>query len=303
MARFSAKDDLLHPIAPDAPHGRESFAWAVPVPHENLLAFLYMSRDASTGRYGRMVALADAMTGAALYRDIAADVEMEAGSDFDDCRIAGLTLRQPEPLTTVELGYVGEGVRIEVSMRALHEPFSWHDNKDGCANWIATDRYEQSVATSGVIEVGGRTVRFESQGHRDHSWGPRDWRPMQHWKWMNAATPDGSTSLHAFVIFALGDRLVNGYVNRNGEVTPLTAIEVRADLDLDTMLHRGVRATCTDENGRDTVLDATGVAGLSVPARHMRMNEVACTAALDGVPAVGHVEMGWPESYVREFTG
>lgn len=49
VARFSAKDDLLHPIAPDVPHGRESFAWAVPVPREGLLAFLYTARDADTG--------------------------------------------------------------------------------------------------------------------------------------------------------------------------------------------------------------------------------------------------------------
>ena len=303
MGRFSAKDDLMHPIAPDVPHGRESFAWAVPIPHEGLLAFLYMARDADTGRYARMVAIADGLTGEPLYRDIVGDVGMDEGDDFNDCRVAGLHLRQPEPLTTADLVYSGDGVHVEVSMRALHEPFSWHDNRDGCADWIATDRYEQSVATSGVIEVAGRTVRFESQGHRDHSWGPRDWRPMQHWKWMNAATIDGSVSLHAFVIFALGDRLVNGYVNRGGEVTPLTAIDTRADLDLTTMLHQRVRASCTDEGGRDIVLEAAGVAGLGVPARHMRMNEVACTATLDGREAIAHIEMGWPESYIRDFTG
>jgi hypothetical protein len=302
MRRFAPEDDLLHDIAPDVPHGRESFAWAVPVPHEGLLAFLYTACDADTGRYSRIVGLADDMTGETLYRDVAGDIELD-GKDFDDCTVAGLHVRQPEPLTTAELAYAADGVRVEVSMRALHEPFSWHDNEDGCADWIATDRYEQSVSTTGVIEVAGRTVEFESMGHRDHSWGPRDWRPMQHWKWMNAATLDGSTSLHAFVIFALGDRMVNGYVNRGGVVTPLSGIEARTDLDMSTMLHRGVRATCTDENGGETVLDATGVAALGVPARQMRMNEIACSATLDGQPAIAHIEMGWPESYIREFTG
>jgi hypothetical protein len=126
---------------------------------------------------------------------------------------------------------------------------------------------------------------------------------MQHWKWMNAATPDGSTSLHAFMLFALGDRLVNGYVNRGGRLTPLTGIEAHTDLDLNTMLHRRVHAVCTDEAGREIVLDATGVAGVPVPAGHMRMNEIACTATLDGQPAYAHVEMGWPETYVRQYTG
>jgi hypothetical protein len=170
VARFSAEDDLLHPISPDEPHGRESFAWAVPVPQEGLLAFLYTARDADTGLYSRIVGLADDMTGETLYRDVVGNIELD-GEDFDDGTVAGLHVRQPEPLTTAELSYAADGVRVEVSMQALHEPFSWHDNKDGCADWIATDRYEQSVSTTGVIEVGGRTVKFESMGHRDHSWG------------------------------------------------------------------------------------------------------------------------------------
>lgn len=113
------------------------------------------------------------MTGETLYRDVAGDIELD-GKDFDDGTVAGLHVRQPEPLTTAELGYSADGVRIEVSMRALHKPFSWHDNADSCADWIASDRYEQSVSTTGVIELGGRTVEFQTgQAHADERGGVR----------------------------------------------------------------------------------------------------------------------------------
>lgn len=301
MPRFSAADDLIHPVAPDVPHGRESLAWAVPIPHEGLLAFLYMARDAATGRYNRHVGIADAVSLDPLYLDSATDLEMEEGEDFDDCLVGGLRLRQPEPLTTAELRYERDGVLVDVAMGGLHEPFSWHENEDGCPDWVAEDRYEQSVTTQGTIEVAGRRIEFESLGHRDHSWGPRDWRPMHHWKWMNAATLDGSLTMHAFVILALGERLVMGYVNRGGEVTPITAIDTSADIDTSVMLHRATRAVCTDADGQDVRMQARAVAALPIPARHMRMNEIGCDAELDGQPAVAHVEMGWPESYVQDY--
>lgn len=300
MPRFSAADDLLHPIAPDVPHGRESFAWAVPIPQEGLLAFLYMARDAATGRWTRLAGVSDAVSLEPLHRDVATDLEID-GDDVDDCVVGGLHVRQPEPLATAELRYEADGVLVDVAMRGLHEPFSWHDNEAGCPDWVAADRYEQSVTTQGTVEVAGRRVEFESLGQRDHSWGPRDWRPMHHWKWMNAATLDGSVSLHAFVILALGDRLVMGYVNRGGEVSPITAIDAQADIDTTTMLHRSTRAVCTDASGRSITLDATAVAAVPVPARHMRMNEVGCSATLGGETAVAHVEMGWPEAYVQEY--
>jgi hypothetical protein len=301
--RFTAQDDLLHDVDPDLPHGRESFAWAVPLPQHGLQVFLYMGRDSATGLFSLAVGIADAVSLDPLYRKVDTGLELRDGTDFDDCRIGGLHLRQPEPLTTAHLRYEDGETLIDVQMRALHRPFSWHENDDGCPEWVATDRFEQSVSTEGVIEVAGRRVEFSSFGHRDHSWGPRDWRPMHHWKWMNAATQDGSTSIHAFEIFGLADRRVMGYVNRDGDVTPITEIATTTELDFTTLMHTHTLAECTDAEGRVIVLDATSVAGLPIPGGHMRMNEISCTGTLGGEPADIHVEMGWAETYAQNYDG
>jgi len=187
-------------------------------------------------------------------------------------------------------------------MEGLHEPFSWHENENGCPAWAAHDRYEQSVRTRGRFVVGGRTIDFESMGHRDHSWGTRDWRALQHWKWMNAATLDGSLSVHGWIGFALGGITYNGYVNRAGSVSPITFVTADAQLD-ENFMHTAVSATLTTADGASLQLEATSVAGLPIPARHLQMNEIAGTATLDGQEAISHIELGWPQAYIKEYVG
>lgn len=299
MTRITPIDDLLHDIT-GRPNGRESLFFVLPVPHEGLLGLAYVYKDASTGRFGRIVALADSVSTKPLFLDIAGDLELE-GDDLDDFVVGGLHVRQPDPLRTAELSFAKDGVRLECALEGIHAPFSWHDGIDGCPPWAADERYEQSVRTRGTIAARGRTVDFTSAGHRDHSWGTRDWRPLQHWKWINATAIDEDVSLHGWISYALGDRQVNGYVNRGGDVSPIVAAESHADLD-EHFMHTRVTGSFVTADGRELRLDATSVAGLAIPARHMQMNEIACTATLDGAAAIAHIELGWPASYVHDYT-
>jgi hypothetical protein len=298
MTRFTAQDDLLHDIS-GRPNGRESLFFVLPIPQEGLAALAYVFKDASTGTFGRIVAIADSLSPEPLFLDMKGDLQIE-GDDLDDFTVGGLHVRQTEPLKKAEIAFAADGVRLECAVEGLHEPFSWHDGPEGCPQWAADDRYEQSVSTKGLVEVGGRTVEFESVGHRDHSWGTRDWRPLQHWKWINATTVDHRVSLHGWISYALGDRQINGYVNRDGEVSAIVAAESTADLREDFM-HTAVTGSFTDASGRTLELEATSVAGLPIPARHMQMNEIACTATLDGAPAIAHIELGWPTAYLQDY--
>jgi hypothetical protein len=300
LRRFTAADDLLHDIA-GRQNGRESLFYVLPVPHERLLALAYVFKDESTGRFGRIVALADGVSPEPLFLDMAGDLELE-GDDLDDFVVGGLHVRQPEPLQVAELSFLSaDGFGLECRLEGTHAPFSWHDGPEGCPPWAADDRYEQSVRTRGTLTLPGRTVDCDSAGHRDHSWGTRDWRPLQHWKWINATAIDEDISLHGWISYALGDRQINGYVSRGGVVSPIVAAEARAQLD-DTFMHTSVSGTFTTADGRRLPLEATSVAGLPIPARHMQMNEIACSATLDGHAAIAHIELGWPQSYIAEYT-
>lgn len=168
----------------------------------------------------------------------------------------------------------------------------------GLRDRLAHDRYEQPCLTSGRLR--GRQIDFTAVGHRDHCWGTRDWRPLQHWKWMNAATPDGALSLHAMKIHALGETLVYGYLNRGAVLTPVTDIDVEAELD-SAMTHRRVWRTVTDSTGAST-LNAEPAAGWSMPIQHLLLHEVGMSATLGARPAPAHIELGWPAEDVKALT-
>ncbi len=299
MRQFSPSDDLLHDIA-GRPNGRESLFWTFPLPEHGLAGIAYAWRDADTNQYSRLVGITDQLSAKPLYFDVAAGLDLE-GDNLDDCVIGGLHILQPEPLTTCELFYEQDGITLSAAMTALHAPFSWHDGHGGCFSWAADDRYEQSMRTEGSVTIGGRTTSFTGVGHRDHSWGTRDWRALQHWKWINVISLDGKISTHAWMSFAYGDRQINGYVNRDGQVSPIVNLDVTGVLR-DDLMHTSVSGVLTTADGKELRMESTSVAGLPINIHTLVLNEVAGKATLNGAPAASHIEYGWLSAYVQQLT-
>lgn len=299
LRQFTAQDDLLHPESATGPLARESLAFTAPLPEHGLLLFVYAWREGGM-RWGRFVFVAGPDATKPEYVSFDADAAY-SGQDLREFTVSGLHICQPEALRTAQIDLADGELELALRFEGVHAPFSWHDNAAGLRQWIAHDRYEQSCITSGRLALRGREIEFTGVGHRDHSWGTRDWRPFQHWKWMNAGTADGTLSLHAMQVYALGEEIVYGYLNRAGVVTRLTRIEVTAELD-DTMMHRRVHGTVLDETGASMTFDAHAAAAWSMPIQHVLLNEVGMSAVLDGRPATAHVELGWPTDYVSALT-
>ncbi|HZZ49879.1 MAG TPA: hypothetical protein VFE65_23555 [Pseudonocardia sp.] len=300
LTRFTPEDDLLHDeVSAAGQYARESLLLTAPIPEEELLVFLYLWREGGT-RWGRFLFVGGPEMSEPLFLSHVAEGEY-AGDNLRDFSVSGLHWRQPEPLRTAEVEFHDDRLDLSVRFEGLHDPFSWHDNEDGCPDWVAHNRFEQSGRTSGELTLDGRKVEFTGVGHRDHSWGSRNWYMLQHWKWMNAATSDGSASLHAMIMWVKGGILVNGYLNMDGEVVPIVTAEATADLD-DKMVHRAVHARFVDERGREMTLEARYAAGWSMPIQHLLLNEIGMSATLNGAEATAHIELGWPLEYVRNLT-
>lgn len=297
--QFTPLDDLLHDVSHCGPHARESLLWTAPLPAENLLVFIYMWREQGD-RWGRFVFVGgpDMTEPEFLSFD---DNATFSGGDLDECVVGGLRVRQPEPLRVADLHFAGDGLELQLRFEGLHEPFSWHDNVDGCPDWVADNRFEQSCLVSGTVRLGDRTVEIQRSGaHRDHSWGARNWNMLQHWKWINATADDGS-SLHAMLMDVKGERLINGYLFRDGRLAPLAAADAHAELD-DGLVHRAVSAQFVDALGRGMSLRCEFSAGWSMPIQHLLLNEIGMSGTIDGIPATVHVELGWPADYVERLT-
>lgn len=298
---FRPEDDLLHDEhSASNRSARESLLITAPIPEEQLLLFVYLWREGGT-RWGRFLFVAGSDTGKAEYVNVAAEGEY-SGDDLRDFEVSGLRWRQPEPLQSAEVSYADGECELSLRFDALHAPFSWLDTPIGCPDWIAVDRYEQSGRTSGRLRLRGREVTFEGVGHRDHSWGNRDWNYFQHWKWINAASHDGTRSIHCMVLMAQGDVNVVGYTNREGVVSPIVSGTVSAEYD-ENMFQRAITGVVLDETGTEMRIEAQFAAGYTMPIHHLVLNEVGMSAVLDGKSATAHVEFGWPADYVRGLTG
>ena len=84
-------------------------------------------------------------------------------------------------------------------------------------------------------------------GHRDHSWGVRDWGVPQHWKWFVAYTESGR-AINGWIWIAKGEWGFAGYVVRDGVTYPIRHIDQHAEYG-EQMRQRRLRATLTDITG------------------------------------------------------
>jgi hypothetical protein len=200
-------------------------------------------------------------------------------------------------LQTADLAYSGDGVSLQCHFEATHPAYNYGSHADGCPQWLADDRFEQAGQVSGVLRLGDREIPFDTMGHRDHSWGRRDWGVAQHWKWLEAqAGPD--TSVHFFDIQALGRNILRGYVQRDGKIAEVSAVDVAFQHDA-LLKHTGIDATVTDALGRTTHVRGTTFALFEFKVSPLAtLNEGSMSVEIDGVKGVGHVEMCWPKPYL-----
>jgi hypothetical protein len=296
---FAPSDDLLHAESSSGSHARESLALAAPIPDSELGVFAYVWREGGS-RWGRFVFVAGPDLTKPEFVDFSADA-VHSGDDLRDFEVGGLRWRQPDPLHTAEISYTAGELDLTVRFESLHPPFSWHDNADGLRHFIAADRFEQTGRTQIRLNLRVREIVHSGLGQRDHSWGPRNWAFLQHWKWINCFSLDGATALHCMVTFTQGEVLTNGYLYREGTLSPVASASVAAEYDA-TMHHRVVRGEFKDKAGRTAVIEAVTRAGWSMPISNLYLNESAMTATMDGTPAAAHIEFGWQQDYLHAIT-
>ncbi len=290
-------DDYRH-RPPDGRKGRDSLYFNLLLPDAGLAVFVYTWVD-QAGTAGRLVT-AWGPQPRPLAFEIVHGVAM-GDADFDDWQLAGLRLEHQEPLRTAGIRYTGERIQLDYDFEGSHPPFDYSRNAGGCPQWMAVNRLEQAGRARGELRLGDQVIAFDQPAHRDHSWGRRNWRMPQHWKWVVAQTPSGQ-ALNLFQWVVRGETGTNGYVLRDGEPAALVEAHCQARYD-DDMTSRSLRATLIDEAGGQTelVLDRYGTVPLPVGSDTV-LNEAACRGSIDGEPGWGQFETQWPASYVAHLT-
>jgi hypothetical protein len=269
MSQLRSEDDLRHDLS-GSRKGRESLFWLMPLPDENLMLLVYVWLYAD-GSAGRFVIIGENDPKAAPVYDVQDGLTF-VGDDLDKCSIGGLEIRLPELLRASELSYDTEQAGFDLRFEAIHP-----------------------------LRVGDRNIDIDTTAHRDHSWGTRDWALMQQWQWINVQDVVGTT-VNAYTNVVLGERTVNGYLYRDGQVRPLVEVSTAPDLGPD-FHQNGLHAEFTDADGRTAVLDATrnSAVRLDFGNSPLLINEIGCRGTLDGRPVPVLYEIGWDGTYIRRL--
>lgn len=288
------KHDGRHPLRNEA-KARESVPYLLNLPDEGLALFTYTWVN-HAGEAGAVMAIFGPSVGGQAIVDAVPDRPVPADMGFDDWRVGGLHMSQDLKFDRAQVRWKTDKVELDMRFEAMHPPYAYGSDERGCMGYVADDRIEQSGRAVGTLKLGDRVIAFNTTGHRDHSWGTRDWAVFQHYKWVHAQTDDG-VALHFWIVEAMGRTELRGYVFKDQRMALVTAVDFHFDYTGKLDPHHW-RATVTDADGRQTTMEVEVVSRFQLyPDPAYCLNENAGRAVIDGRPGVAWLEIFFPEAY------
>ncbi|SNT12406.1 DUF7064 domain-containing protein [Rhodococcoides kyotonense] len=287
-----AHDHLRHTI--EGPFARESVAYCLIMPEHGLMGHWYTwvnERDEG----GRAFVLHGTGPDPVFFDH--KDGIAVGGQNFDHWDLDGAGLRVGEPLMGAKASFESTDLSVQFEFEGFHPAFDYDSNTTGTPSYLARNRYEQSGRISGRLTWNGTVYDFDGPGHRDQSWGTRDWDAIHHYKWI-AASGNG-VSANVMWTMAEGELDVNGYVFSGGVQSPIVDASARTKYG-DDFVQDVVEFELTDEAGRTTSLD--------LDRRHtlarwdvsptFNFTDTMFTGTLGGEYVQAYVEYTWPRSYL-----
>ena len=189
------------------------------------------------------------------------------------------------------LRYQARKCAFDLKFSPLNKIFPYvHKGDGGAFSRLGTQHYEQSGIFEGELAFKGRTIGIgPSPGHRDHSWGPRDWSAPSFYRLFCCAF---SREL-AFNLWEgrIGSAdFIRGYVFDGKANTPVERSDVATLYEKDGKKPRRANIRIRDARGRtfDICCEKTG--GMTVPVKGSLLHENVARMRCDGLEGTGLME-------------
>lgn len=203
-------------------------------------------------------------------------------------RAGSLALTMREPLARWHIGLLG---RDEVDLRwnRVNDPFAFVDAEAG-----GPQHFEQLGTVRGTIRVRGTEREIAGLGHRDKSWGPRDWNGITGWDWL-AANFGEDLGFTGTILPLAGERVSGGFVHRDGVNRRLQSAAVDYEWGRLAHIPRTALITLLDDQGDTYEVRAEAVAqfplykhGLFIQETHARFELTLAGQTRTGVGVLEH---------------
>lgn len=161
---------------------------------------------------------------------------------------------------------------------------------------FAKAHYEQHIAVTGTIRVGGEVVELDGLGLRDKSWGPRHWQAIDWYRWIPMVF-DPNFAMMLSVVSSDGQIRQSGMVLLDGEYHLIRDCRVESTYDSDGYQ---TAMTCWARTD-DAEYEVTGEVLSMIPLRsrrttpdgeqlHTRITEAMTRFECNGLTGIGMSE-------------
>ncbi|MHA1784575.1 MAG: DUF7065 domain-containing protein [Candidatus Helarchaeota archaeon] len=157
---------------------------------------------------------------------------------------------------------------------------------------LEQEHYEQSGVVTGIVKLkDGQTREIKGFGHRDHSWGIRDWIYIDNWYWTSVQFEDGKKALNCWLNIVGDKKYVHGFISTKEKNVGIRDIFVEVKYK-DSNLNHPQEATfkLIDEKKQEHTLKAETKYLMTLPQSYKDgiayINETISKFEMDG--EIGH---------------
>jgi hypothetical protein len=109
--------------------------------------------------------------------------------DWRQAEVDGISTTTEAPLEGWRAALLDGDTGFELEARATSSPLDLNEGQTGAvAEAAGVDRYEQICTLGGQVRVKGRSISIHCLGRRQHAWGAYDWRRVERWRSIYAAS-------------------------------------------------------------------------------------------------------------------
>ena len=195
----------------------------------------------------------------------------------------------------IRIRYSAPQCDLDLTWTGFHPPVDFHKIMARFSEELGeinAEHVEQGGEVTGRVRVGDQELDLSGMGYRDHSWGHRSTGSMLAHRWM-IGTVGPALSWSGVSILMDGGRLVKtGFVVRDGDLTPVTDMDITVATKEDGMSIVAADSTLhlMDGSSLEVALTDVQVGGvLEVPP--LSVVESTGVAVADGKIGVGDCEV------------
>ena len=268
---ITKEDEYKHEFKIYPPHHNESWYFNIIDPENNLYFITRISYEMGLKKSRIMLILLLNGKITAYANDIPKLEQMYDAWDYDK-KVKYYCI---EPMKKWHITYQDKRIDLDVVFEGRFPVYNYlsHTNPLDSIKKLGVDllertaqhHYEQGMKVIGtlILKKKEKTIKIDCLGHRDHSWGTRDWVKIDKWNWISAQFND--ETINVFRIEFLGKSLLNGFCSTNNGNVTIKDVEISTKTKEDGKTPISSKFVITDENGKKRTIECETIHSIYLP--------------------------------------